>query len=220
MQGDEQFRISILAKVLDLNIASVIVQHIAAGDALCGNLATGDGDMTDRLFPITDDAKLYLRVLRSFQTVHGLLVGDFLTNKDGVVDLDNLIARQHTGTFRRAIADDVLYTDGVLTDGELDADARERAAQVVVGNLAFAGCDIHGVRVKFTENLGHGLLNEVVHIDGIDVLVVDDMQQVVELIAAGIDDVQPVAREMVGIERTDEDAHNDSHGDPKRCEAV
>jgi hypothetical protein len=40
------------------------------------------------------------------------------------------------------------------------------------------------------------------------------MQQVVEFVAAGVDDVQTVAREMVGIERADEDACNDTHRYP------
>ena len=81
--------------------------------------------MTDILLAITDDAELYLRVLRTFQTVHGLLVGDFLTDKDRVVDLDNLIASQDTCTFGRTVADDILHTDGVLTDGELNTHTRE-----------------------------------------------------------------------------------------------
>ena len=49
------------------------------------------------------------------------------------------------------------------------------------------------MRIELAENLRHGLLDEVVHIDGIDILVVDDMQQVVEFVATGIDDVQPIA---------------------------
>jgi hypothetical protein len=40
------------------------------------------------------------------------------------------------------------------------------------------------------------------------------MQQIVEFVAAGIDDVQPVAREMVGIERAYEDAGDNTQGNP------
>ena len=119
-QGDEQLGIGVLAEVLDLDIAAVVVEHIAAGDALRGYLATGDGDMTDLLLAVADDAEFHLRILRTLQAMHGLLVGDFLTDEHRVIDLDNLIACQQSGTFGRTVADDILHADGVLTDGELN----------------------------------------------------------------------------------------------------
>ena len=49
------------------------------------------------------------------------------------------------------------------------------------------------MRVELRENLRHSLLNHVVDIDGIHILIVDNMQQVIELVAAGIDNTQPMA---------------------------
>ena len=215
-QGDEKLGIGVLAEILYLNIAAFIVEHITGGNALGGNLTTSDGNMADSLLAVADDTQLHLRVLRTLQTVHGLLVGNLLADKDRVVDLDNLVASQHTGTLCGAVADDILHADGVLTDGELDADAGERAAEVVVGNLALTGSDVDGVRVELAEDLRHGLLNEVVHIDGVDVLVVDDMQQIVQFVSAGIDDAQTVAGEMVGVESSDQDACHNTHRYPER----
>ena len=103
----------------------------------------------------------------------------------------------------------------VLTDGELNTYARERATQVVVGHLHVFRRDIDGVGVQFRQNLWHRLLYEVVDVDSIHIFVFHDVQQVVELVAARIDDAQPVAREVVGIECSDEDSYHyaDSHDD-------
>ena len=125
--------------------------------------------------------------------MHRLRIGDLLTHKHRVIDLDNLIACQHTCPFRRTIANDILYTDGVLTNGKLNADARERAPQVIVGNLTVTGCDIDRMGIELTQDLGHRLLHQVIDVHSIHILIVDDMQQVVELVTAGVDDVQAVA---------------------------
>ena len=66
--------------------------------------------------------------------------------------------------------------------------------------------------VELGKDLGNGLVHEVVDIDRIDILVVDDAQQVVEAVAAVVDDAEAVAREVVGVERADKDAENDAHG--------
>ena len=58
------------------------------------------------------------------------------------------------------------------------------------------------MRVQFRQYAGHGFFHEVGHIDRVYILVVDDTQQVVHLVTVRIDDVQPVSREMVGIERS------------------
>ena len=125
--------------------------------------------------------------------MHRLGIGDLLTDKHGVIHLYDLITSQHASPFRRTVADDILYADRILTDGELDTDTRERAAQIVVGNLTVTGGDIDRMGIKFCQDLRHRLLHQVVDVHGIDILIVDDMKQVVELITAGVDDVQPVA---------------------------
>jgi hypothetical protein len=58
------------------------------------------------------------------------------------------------------------------------------------------------------------LFHQVVHVDGVYVLVVNHVQQAVQFVAAGVDDAQPVAGEVVGVERAYEysDDHTQCHG--------
>ena len=67
------------------------------------------------------------------------------------------------------------------------------------------------MRVEFRQYLWHGLFHEVVHVDRVDILVVDDVQQVVELISACVDDIQSVARKMVCIECSYEYSNHDTY---------
>ena len=149
--------------------------------------------MTDLLLAIADNAQFNLGILWTLKAVHGLLVGNLLTYKGRIVNLNNLIASQHTGTLGRTITNHVLHTDGVLTDGKLDTDAKERAAQVVVGNLAITGTDVNRMGIELSQNLRHGFLNQLVDVNRIHILIVDDMEQVVELVTTRVDDIQAVA---------------------------
>ena len=54
--------------------------------------------------------------------------------------------------------------------------------------------------------------------DVADVVVVDNLQQVVQLVAACVDDIQAVAGEMVGIEQADADAENHGQRQKQRDE--
>ena len=66
--------------------------------------------------------------------------------------------------------------------------------------------------VELFEYLWHGLLDYAFDIDSIDVLVIDDMEEVVELVGGGVDDVEPVASEAVGKEGSDDYACDDTQG--------
>ena len=68
--------------------------------------------------------------------------------------------------------------------------------------------------IQLLEDGWHGLLHQIAHVDGVDILVVDNVQQVVQLVAARIDNAQPVARETVGKEGTDEDTQHHAQGQP------
>ena len=117
-------------------------------------------------------------------SVHGLLVGQRLAREGRVVNGHNLVAGQHTGLLGGAVANDILHAQGVVADDELDAHARERAAQVVVGCLHILGADVDRVGVQLREYLRHGLFHQVAHIHGVYILVVDDVEQIVQLVAA------------------------------------
>ena len=62
------------------------------------------------------------------------------------------------------------------------------------------------MRVELLENLRHRLLHEVGNVDGIDILVVDDVEKVVELVARRVDDAQRAS----GIVRREEATYQDS----------
>ena len=46
----------------------------------------------------------------------------------------------------------------------------------------------------------------------IKVLIADDMEQVAEAVAAAVDDIEAVARKVIGIESANDDADDDTYG--------
>ena len=74
-QCDEQFGIGVFAEVADADVACFLVQHIGCGDALRRNLAACYNELTNLLLTVTHDAQFHLRVLGTFQPMHGLFVG-------------------------------------------------------------------------------------------------------------------------------------------------
>ena len=95
---------------------------------------------------------------------------------------------------------------------ELHADAAETAFQALVGFLGILRPEVAAVRVKLAEYERHGVLDERVHVDRIDVDVVDELQQVAHLVRARVDDVDAAAGEVVRVERADEDANDGADG--------
>ena len=126
-QGDEQFGIGFLPEILNPDVTSVVVEHVGGSNTLHGYLAAGDGDTVQLLFLIAQNAHLDLGILLAFQLAHSGLVGNLFTDEGLAVDLDNLVTCQHTGTLGRAVTNYVLNVDSILTNGELDAYAKERA---------------------------------------------------------------------------------------------
>ena len=108
----------------------------------------------------------------------------------------------------------------VLANDKFDAHAGERTLQVVIGALHVFGTDVDRVRVEFRQYLGHSFLYEVVDVDRVDVLVVDNMQQIIESVGTAVDDVEPVSREVIGIEGANQDAYDDAQGQEQGHEIV
>ena len=178
-QGYQQFGIGLFTKVLHLDVARVVVEHICCGDRLGGNLTTGNLIRNDLGVAIARHTNLHLRSLRTFQSVHGLLIGHHLAHKLLAIHIHNLVAGQQTRLLCRSVLDDVLHVDGVLTDGKLNTYARERSLEVVVGGLHILGADVDRVGIELSEDLRDGTLHERVNVDLVDILVIDDAQQVV-----------------------------------------
>ena len=112
------------------------------------------------------------------------------------------------------------HVDGVLLHRELHANAAKGAFQVFVSLLGILRAEVAAVRVEFAENLRHSILDKRVHIDRIDIVVVDELQQVAHLACAGVDDADAAAREVVGVEGADEDAHNRANSNEEGRETV
>ena len=71
-----------------------------------------------------------------------------------------------------------------------------------------------------SEYFGQCFLYQFADVDRIDILVVDDVQQTVEFVARGIDDVEPTAGEMAGVETAHQYAQNHAQSHEDGCEAV
>ena len=169
---------------------------------------------------ITHHADFHFRVFRTFQSVLRFLIRNDLTNERLPVNTYDLVTSQYSGTFGRPVLDDVLHMNGVLPDCELDADTRERTAQIIVGGLHVFCIDVDRVGIKLCQYLRNGLINKGIDVHLVNVLVVDDMQQIVEPVASRVDDVESVAREMIGIKGSDKDAHDDTNGHDERHPTV
>ena len=159
-QGNEQFGVGGLTKVLDADVAGCGIHHVSCRDALLRNLAARDREGLYRLRAITDDTNLHLGVFGSLQAMLCLFIGYYLPHKGLTVHADNFVTRQDAGSLGRPILDDVLHVDSILPDGELDADTRERTAQVVVCCLHVFGVDVDRVGIELREYLGDGVVHQ------------------------------------------------------------
>ena len=211
-QRGQHLHVGLLSEGLDADVARAVVEHVGGGDARRDDVGAGDGEALHGFRAIAHHAHLHLRALGAHQAAARLGIGDDLANEGLAIDLDDLVAGQQAHLLGRTALDDVAHVDGVALDGKLDAHAGERALELAVDLLHVLGGDVGGVGVELGKDLGDGLVHEVVDIDRIDILVVDDAQQVVEAVAAVVDDAEAVAREVVGVERADKDAENDAHG--------
>ena len=140
--------------------------------------------------------------------MHGFLVGNNLAHEWLAIHGYNLVASQKSCFFGRSVLDYILHMDGVLADNELDAHSREGAFEVVVSLSRILCTDIDGMRVELSKNLRYRLIHQGINVHGIHILVVDEVEQVVESVAATIDDVESVAGEMIRKECTDDNANH------------
>ena len=219
-KGDEHFGISGLAETLHLNISCVLVEHIRGCDALLRYVATRYRKVFHGFLSVAHHTQLHLRVLRTFQASHGLLVRDNLAHERLAVHAYNLVAGEDASTLCRTVLHDVLHVYGVLAYGELDAHSRERSLQVVSHSLRVLRADVYGVRVEVGENLRYGYVHERVDVHLVHVLIVYKVKQIAESVRSGIDDVESVAGEVVGVERANHYSDNHAYCHYQRHKAV
>ena len=152
--------------------------------------------------------------------MHRLLRGDFLAHERLAIDCHNLVAGYHAATLCRTVGNHILHMYRILAYGELDADAVERALQIVVARSHFLGAHIHRMRIELCQNLRNGFLHYLVDINAIYILVVDDVEKIRQTVRFAVDDIQLVAREVIGVERANQYADNRTQSHQQGHESV
>ena len=113
----------------------------------------------------------------------------------------DFIACYYASTLGRTVSNDILHMDSILSNDEFDADTTEWTLEIIGSLLRLFRWDIDRVRVQFGQYLRDSFLHQVIDIDGIDILIIDDMQEIIESVATRIDDIETISWEMIGIER-------------------
>ena len=98
--------------------------------------------------------------------------------------------------------------NGIFADGKLNTHTKERSFQVVIGLLHILRRDIDRMWIQLRQDLGNGFLYQVVHVDSVHILVIHYVEQIVQFIAARIDNAQAIARKAVGKECADKDSYH------------
>ena len=183
-QGGEYLAVGVLAEILDADVAGGGVYHVGGAHTVGNNVVARHREFLHAFLLAALHAYLHLRAFLALQAVHGLGIGHLLAHKGLAVYHHYLVAGKKTGTVGRTVLDHVLYAHGVLADHKLYAYTREGTFQVVRGHLHLVGADVHGVGVELGQYQGHGFLHQVVKIHTVHILVVDDVEQVVQTVAA------------------------------------
>ena len=155
-----------------------------------------------------------LCTLESFHHIIGIHLDERLA-----VGTHDAVARQQAYLLGRSTVDDGHHIDRILLHHEAHAYTAERTTEVIIGLLGILHAQIAAVRIKFLEDAWHGILHQLRHVDGIHIVVVDNLQQVAQLVGTCVDDAQSVAREMTRAECTDKDAHYHAQRYEQRSDA-
>ena len=147
------------------------------------NLATGNAIHLLGLDASTANAQLDFGAAYATQALHGAVVGNAVAHIFLAIDGDDAVASLQTHVLRRTALEHPHHADSILINGELHADARKTTAQFLHALLHLGRRDIGGVRVQFLEYLRQSLFHEIGKIDGVDILVVYEMEKVDNLVA-------------------------------------
>ena len=197
-QGCEHLGKGDLAKVLYAYVAYFVVNEEAGIYALHGYVSTYDGKGERFLVLAADNLQFCLRTLFALEVLH-YLVGFHLA-KVHAVGADYAVACQQSHFLGRTTMYHAHHGDRIVLHAETDAYTREGTFKVFVGCLHIFHRDVDGVWVQFGNNLGHGQFHKRVHIHGIHVVVVNQLEQVVYLAAACVCDAEVAFAKACGGE--------------------
>ena len=153
----------------------MFVNHVCSRDALLRNVATCHGEVFHALLSVAYHTDFHLSVFRTLQSSHGFLLRYNLANERFAVYAYNLVACQDACFLGRSVLHHVLNMNGVLANGELYANARERSFKIVGYSLRILSADVDRVRVEIGKNLRYGLVNKRVDVHLVHILVFNEM---------------------------------------------
>ena len=201
---DKHLGIRLLTEVLDMNKAGFVIYHVIGINTDYGNVAANHGEVLQVLCPVTLDAEFNLRSLLALEPLHYIIA--LHPDKRLSVCSNDAVTSQDAHFLCRTAVDDGHDVDGILFHRELYSNAAEGAFQVFACLFSIFRTEVTAVRVELTEYLRHGILDQRIHVYGINIVVVDELQQVAHFRRACVDDVDATSGEMACVEGADEDA--------------
>ena len=214
--GGQEVAVSVVAPRRNADVSGRGVEHIGGVYAVDGHIAAHDGEFLQPGLSGTAHGEDNFGTAFAFEALHRALGVDIFPDIGFSVDRHDAIAGTKANIFGGAAGDDAHHAYSVLIDGELHPNAGETPAQVLHGGLNIFGRDVSAVGIQLFEDLWHGTLHEIGHVDRVDVTIVDNMEQIAELIARGVDETDAIAGKMRGIKASDEYADDDCDGDVER----
>ena len=163
-------------EAFEFDVAGERVGHEADVDAVHRDGAAGDDELDGFFFAAAHHGDFHLGTFFAAQVLAYPVVGDALSDRHGVIDLDDLVTGHQSDFFRRTVDDDLHHVDGVLDELEGHADAVEGALQGFGHGGNVLGGDVGGVRVQLFEHLVDGSVGQRVEVNGIHVHGVDGVE--------------------------------------------
>ena len=193
-------------ELVDLDVARVLVKHVIGIHGVDRNVAACHGKSQQFVGVLTLDAQFHLRAFVATQSFHHLTIAYLGACCYRVVNHDNLVTRHQPDLFAGAAGDDLHHANGVVDHDKRDADATERAVQVVSSRLQVLGTEVVRVRIKVAQDLGNAQFYQVVQVSGVHIVLCDKVKDSVELAVV-------FGNWLVDVETAaDEDAHHHRHG--------
>ena len=178
-QSFKHFVMGFFSEVLDVNVASLFIYHKVSINAFHRNVASYDCKVLQVCCSVTFDAEFDLRSLLASEVFHHRI--RIHSDKGDCICCDDAVTSQNANPFAWTSMNDGRDIDGVFFHCELYANATKGAFQVFVCFLCILWAEIAAVRVEFAEYLWHSILDKCVHIDRINIVVVDELQEVANL---------------------------------------
>ena len=166
------------------DVTGRIIDHERGVHAMDRNLSAGDFKL--RIFPIATDRHIDFRPGRTFQPTHHAVLRKLDARDDFVIHLDEPVTRLKPDFLGRAAGNDFQHDGRIIRDIELDADTVEIPGQLGFGLFELYRGKINGMRIQLGQSRHDGRIGHALDIDGIDIVLLDLIQDQVEFLPVGI----------------------------------